>query len=112
MRAGNIGRFTGEAVSEPTLNQIAGLLPGRPPRVREFVEVRSRRWLVESVETPAPPAFPRVGLACADDDAQGRTLEVWWDFEIDRRTRISEGVAKRSRLLTSNLECTLPDDTS
>ena len=29
--------------SEPTLNQIAGLLPERPPRVREFVEVRSRR---------------------------------------------------------------------
>ena len=67
------------------MNQIAGLLPERPPRVGELVEVRSRRWLVEAVETPAPPASPRVALACADDDAQGRTLEVWWDFEIDRR---------------------------
>ena len=85
MRAGNIGRFPGEAVSRPTLNQIAGLLPERPPRVGELVEVRSRRWLVEAVETPAPPASPRIALACADDDAQGRTLEVWWDFEIDRR---------------------------
>ena len=85
MRAGNIGRFPGEAVSGPTLNQIAGLLPERPPRIGELVEVRSRRWLVEAVETPAPPASPRVALACADDDAQGRTLEVWWDFEIDRR---------------------------
>ena len=67
------------------MNQIAGLLPERPPRVGELVEVRSRRWLVEAVEAPAPPASPRVALACADDDAQGRTLEVWWDFEIDRR---------------------------
>ena len=67
------------------MSQIAGLLPERPPRVGELVEVRSRRWLVEAVETPAPPASPRVALACADDDAQGQTLEVWWDFEIDRR---------------------------
>ena len=57
----------------------------RPPRVGELVEMRSRRWLVEAVETSAPPASPRVSLACADDDAQGQTLEVYWDFEIDRR---------------------------
>ena len=47
--------------------------------------MRSRRWLVEVVEDVAPPASPRVSLACADDDAQGQTLEVYWDFEIDRR---------------------------
>ena len=47
--------------------------------------MRSRRWLVEAVEDVAPPASPRVSLACADDDAQGQTLEVYWDFEIDRR---------------------------
>ena len=47
--------------------------------------MRSRRWLVEAVEDVAPPASPRVNLACADDDAQGQTLEVCWDFEIDRR---------------------------
>ena len=67
------------------MNQIAGLLPERPPRVDALFEVRSRRWLVEAVETPAPPASPRVDPACADDDAQSRTLEVWRDFEIDRR---------------------------
>ena len=55
------------------------------PRVGELVEVRSRRWLVEGVEDAAPPTSPRVSLACADDDAQGQTLEVYWDFEIDRR---------------------------
>ena len=67
------------------MNQAAGLLPERPPRVGELVEVRSRRWLVEAVEDAAPPTSPRVSLACADDDAQGQTLEVYWDFEIDRR---------------------------
>ena len=67
------------------MSPALGLLPERPPRVGELVEVRSRRWLVEAVETPAPPASPRVSLACADDDAQGQTLEVYWDFEIDRR---------------------------
>ena len=32
------------------MNQVASLLPERPPRVGELVEVRSRRWLVEAVE--------------------------------------------------------------
>ena len=68
-----------------TLNQAVSLLPERPPRVGELVEVRSRRWLVEGVEDAAPPTSPRVSLACADDDAQGQILEVYWDFEIDRR---------------------------
>ena len=67
------------------MNSTATRLPERPPRVGELVEVRSRRWLVEAVEDVAPPASPRVSLACADDDAQGQTLEVYWDFEIDRR---------------------------
>ena len=67
------------------MNQAASLLPERPPRVGELVEVRSRRWLVEGVEDAAPPISPRVSLACADDDAQGQTLDVYWDFEIDRR---------------------------
>ena len=59
-------------------------LPERPPEVGELVQVRSRRWLVEAVESGGSPKFPRVRLACADDDAQGQTLEVYWDLEIDR----------------------------
>ena len=66
------------------MDHAAEVLPERPPRVGELVEVRSRRWLVEAVDAGAPPASPRVSLACADDDAQGQTLEVYWDFEIDR----------------------------
>ena len=30
-------------------------------------------------------------LACADDDAQGQTLDVFWDYEIDRRILEEEG---------------------
>ncbi len=62
----------------------ATVLTDRPPRIGELVEVRSRRWLVEAVEQPHLQSA-RVSLACADDDAQGQTLEVYWDFEIDRR---------------------------
>ncbi len=56
------------------------------PDAGQLVEVRSRRWLVEGVE----PETGRVSLACADDDAQGQTLEVYWEFEIDRRTLEAE----------------------
>ena len=63
------------------MEDAARLLPERFPDVGELVEVRSRRWLVEAVE----PESGRVSLACADDDAQGQILEVYWEFEIDRR---------------------------
>ena len=79
------GRPNGRSI--PALSEPAGPLPARPPRIGELVEVRSRRWLVEAVEEDPghPSASPRVSLACADDDAQGQALEVYWDFEIDRR---------------------------
>jgi superfamily II DNA or RNA helicase len=32
-------------------------------------------------------------LACADDDSQGQTLDVYWDYEIDRRILKDEGWA-------------------
>ena len=54
--------------------------------VGELVQVRSRRWLVEEVvESAAAGESPLVRLACADDDAQGQALDVFWDYEIDRR---------------------------
>ena len=69
-----------------------GTLPERPPEVGELVQVRSRRWLVEEV-TPSetPGQSPLVTLACADDDAQGQALRVYWDYEIDRRILEEEG---------------------
>ena len=61
-------------------------LPERLPEVGELVQVRSRRWLVEEVvESERPDASSLVRLACADDDAQGQALDVYWDYELDRR---------------------------
>jgi len=75
--------------SEPASTRT---LPERLPRPGELVEVRSRRWLVDEVrEAGAPGESPIVCLACAADDAQGQVLEVYWDYEIDRRILEEEG---------------------
>ncbi len=34
---------------------------------------------------PAAGRIALVRLACADDDAQGQVLDVFWDYELDRR---------------------------
>lgn len=57
----------------------------------ELVQVRSRRWLVEEIEPGAPGSSPVVRLACAEDDAQGEQIEVFWDYEADRRILQDEG---------------------
>ncbi|OGG46642.1 MAG: helicase [Candidatus Handelsmanbacteria bacterium RIFCSPLOWO2_12_FULL_64_10] len=68
------------------------LLPERAPRVGELVQVRSRRWLVEEVVKPDRPGQScLLRLACADDDAQGQSLDVFWDYELDRRILEEEG---------------------
>lgn len=70
----------------------AQMLPERLPNIGELVQVRSRRWLVEDVvPSPVPNQSSKVILACADDDAQGQSLEVFWDYELDRRILEEEG---------------------
>jgi hypothetical protein len=67
-------------------------LPENPPAPGALVHLRSRRWLVEEVVAPARPGQSSlVRLACADDDAQGQTLDVFWDYEIDRQILEEEG---------------------
>ena len=44
-------------------------------------------------ECALPGASTLVTLACADDDAQGQALRVFWDYEIDRRILEEEGWA-------------------
>lgn len=57
-----------------------------------LVRVRSRRWLVEEVIPPASSGqSPIVRMACADDDAQGQVLTVYWDYEPDRLIIEEEG---------------------
>jgi hypothetical protein len=66
----------------------------RPPRLGELVLVRSRRWLVDEViEAKSPGQTCITRLSCADDDAQGQTLEVLWDYELDRLILEEEGWA-------------------
>jgi superfamily II DNA/RNA helicase len=61
-------------------------LPSIAPHVGSVVELRSRRWLVEDVTPPHHAGDSAlVRLACAEEDAQGETLEVYWDYELDRR---------------------------
>ena len=80
----------------PPAREMAGpdptrTLPHRPPEVGELVQVRSRRWLVEEVVPPARPGGSSlVTLACATDDAQGESLQVFWDYELDRRILAEE----------------------
>ena len=64
---------------------VTETLPERLPDIGELVHVRSRRWLVEAVlESETPGQSSIVQLACADDDAQGHELHVFWDYEPDR----------------------------
>ncbi len=68
------------------------LLPEAPPAPGQLVYLRSRQWLVEEVVPATVPGdSPRVRLACADDDNQGQSLEVYWNYEPDRRLVEEEG---------------------
>ncbi len=75
------------------LPHTAERLPERAPKIGDLVQVRSRRWLVEDVVASSPGESPVVELACAEDDAQGEALTVFWDYEIDRRILDEEGWA-------------------
>ena len=67
-------------------------LPGRAPEKGELVKVRSRTWLVDDVKPPAIAGQSSlVSLSCADDDAQGQSLDVFWDYELDRQILKEEG---------------------
>ena len=70
-------------LATPTVHRA---LPEHGPEQGELVQVRSRRWLVEEI-VPArvPGQSPLVRLACADDDNQGQSLDVFWDYELDRQ---------------------------
>lgn len=57
-----------------------------PPQQGEIVRVRSRRYLVEAVQTPDIPTDQHlVRLSCLEDDAEGEPLEILWEKEIDAR---------------------------
>jgi len=61
--------------------------------------VRHRRYLVEDIaSTPQPGDATRVRLSCVDDDAQGQSLDLLWEHEIDAQVLSGEawdGLSKR-----------------
>jgi hypothetical protein len=72
-----------------TMGHAAGV-----PEVGELVHVRSRRWLVDEVIEPQVPGQTCVvRLSCADDDAQGQSLDVLWNYELHRSILKEEGWA-------------------
>ncbi|MBZ5709389.1 DISARM system SNF2-like helicase DrmD [Nannocystis pusilla] len=70
------------------------------PQAGQVLSARGRQWLVEAVEPGEHQESPLLRLACLDDDAPGRTLELLWDLEIGARTIEPEahGLGKPARL--------------
>lgn len=62
------------------------------PSTGQIARVRTRHWLVGSVHKSPHGAL--VELACVDDDAQGETLEVVWEVELDALVLDEEAWAK------------------
>ncbi|MEY5026627.1 MAG: hypothetical protein RLZZ244_2155 [Verrucomicrobiota bacterium] len=52
------------------------------PQPGDIIRVRTRRWLVASVEPVG--GFHTVTAHCVDDDAQGDETQVVWEAELDR----------------------------
>lgn len=67
------------------------------PGLGEFVQLRGRTWLVESVAGDDEALAP-LKLACIADDAQGDLLEVLWDAEVGAsvyRDAVWEAIANK-----------------
>ncbi len=64
------------------------------PSIGQIVAVRQRLYLVEHAMAPVKAGDSAlVRLACVDDDAQGQTLEVLWEKELDRQILSGEAWA-------------------
>ncbi len=65
------------------------------PKPRRVAHVRQRRYLVEKVVSPVSPGDATlVDLSCLDDDAQGDSLSVLWEHELDAQILEDDGWSK------------------
>jgi hypothetical protein len=64
------------------LEEDASLSPS--PAVGQIVRVRTRKFLVDRVESGPSGGGTLVGLLCLDDDAQGHALDVVWELELEK----------------------------
>jgi hypothetical protein len=71
------------------------------PQCGDFVRVRTRHWLVEG-EGSAGDGLTTLRLACVDDDAQGETVEVLWDAELDGSVLGDQGWATVAKFETAD----------
>jgi SNF2 family DNA or RNA helicase len=72
-----------------------------PPQRGDFVRVRTRRWLVED-QRGVGDGLTALRLACVDDDAQGETVELLWDAELDGSILSDEGWAAVAKIGTDD----------
>src|SRR5258707_5176007 len=79
------------------------------PQRRDFVRVRPRRWLVED-ERDVGDGLTALRLACVDDDAQGETVELLWDAELDGSILSDEGWAAVAKIGTDDPTVFSADD--
>jgi hypothetical protein len=77
--------------------------------VGDFVELRGRRWLVETVDA-GDSDLRVIGLSCISDDAQGESLEILWDAEISWQNldesgwrQIVRGASDTSEILAAHV---------
>jgi ERCC4-related helicase len=61
------------------------------PAPGQIVRVRTRRHLVDAVIPSEPHGDTLVSLSCIDDDAQGDSLRVLWEKEVDAEVLRDEG---------------------
>jgi hypothetical protein len=80
------------SASEQTgIESTTAVLQAGVPRTGQIVGVRQRLYLVEDAVNPVGPRDSTlVRLSCVDDDAQGKSLEVLWERELDARILSSE----------------------
>lgn len=52
------------------------------PREGQVLAARGRQWLIERVQAGDETDSPLLTLACLDDDAPGKRLELLWDLEL------------------------------
>lgn len=71
----------GFAVLQAGNSQLTAAL--KSPGPGHFVEVRARRWLVESSTDEGDNRLRVLSLSCIDDDSQGEQLSVVWDDPAD-----------------------------
>ena len=55
----------------------------RLPTEGQVVKLRSRTWLVDTIDKSSGSEGTVLSLSCMDDDAQGQSLKVIWENEIN-----------------------------